>query len=405
MASVAIENTLFAEEREANRLKDEFLATLSHELRTPLNAILGWTQLLRADDVSPHDLTHGLEVIERNVKAQTRLIEDLLDVSRITTGKLRLNVRPMSLPAVVNGAVESARPAADAKGIRLESDVLDGIGELPGDPDRLQQVIWNLLSNAIKFTPSGGTVRVELARTPSGAAVHVRDTGRGIHPSFLPYVFDRFRQADSSSTRSHGGLGLGLTIVKHLVELHGGSVQAGHGSTFTVELPERPASAPAPRVAQDNGKERPGRPVPERLPDVEGIHVLAVDDEPDARELIRHVLERARVRVTMASSAEEALGLIDRLNPDVLVSDIGMPGTDGYMFIRQVRQRTPDRSGTVPAIALTAYVREEDRQKMIAAGFTAHVPKPLDANELVRTVGHLSGRTLFRRPEPELKRA
>jgi CheY-like chemotaxis protein len=271
-------------------------------------------------------------------------------------------------------------------------------------------VIWNLLSNAIKFTPAGGTVRVELARTAGGAAVHVRDTGRGIHPSFLPYVFDRFRQADSSSTRSHGGLGLGLTIVKHLVELHGGSVQAhsqgeGHGSIFTVELPERPAPAAAPHSARDNGKERQVRAVPERLPDVEGLHVLAVDDEPDARELIRHVLERARVRVTMASSAEEALGLIDRVSPDVLVSDIGMPGTDGYMFIRQIRQRTPDRSGTVPAIALTAYVREEDRQKMIAAGFTAHVPKPLDANELVRTVGHLSGRTLFRRPEPELKRA
>ena len=410
MASVAIENTLFAEEREANRLKDEFLATLSHELRTPLNAILGWTQLLRADEVGQADLTHGLEVIERNVKAQTRLIEDLLDVSRITTGKLRLNVRPTSLSAVVNGAIESARPAADAKGIALQSDVPNSIGDVSGDPDRLQQVVWNLLSNAIKFTPSGGTIRVEMAQTADGAAVHIRDSGRGIHPNFLPYVFDRFRQADSSSTRSHGGLGLGLTIVKHLVELHGGSVYAqsqgeGHGSTFTVELPAGRVPAPASPAPHGNGEQKPARPIPERLPDVEGLHVLAVDDEPDARELIRHVLERARVQVTMASSAEEALRMIDRAPPDVLVSDIGMPGTDGYMFIRQVRQRTPDRSGTVPAIALTAYVRDEDRQKMIAAGFTAHVPKPLDANELVRTIGHLSGRTLFRRPEPELKRA
>ena len=405
MASIAIENTLYAEEREANRLKDEFLATLSHELRTPLNAILGWTQLLRAGPSGDGDITHGLEVIERNVRAQTRLIEDLLDVSRITNGKLRLSVRPMLLPAIVQGAIDSARPAADAKGITLESYVAPDVAEINGDPDRLQQVVWNLLSNALKFTPSGGRVRVDADRANDRLFIRVSDTGKGIHPAFLPHVFDRFRQADSSTTRSHGGLGLGLTIVRHLVELHGGSVQAeslgeGQGSTFTVELPASGA-APAPAAAPkpENG-DRVSPPYDQRPVSLEGLRILAVDDEADALELIRHMLARTRAHIVTAASAREALELIEDSPPDILISDIGMPEADGYSLIRQVRRLGEDRGGKMPAIALTAYVREEDRAKMIAAGFTAHVPKPVEPAELIRVIGHISGRTF----QPALSR-
>jgi len=409
-ASSAIENTLFAEEREANRLKDEFLATLSHELRTPLNAILGWTQLLRASPADQTDVTHGLEVIERNVKAQTRLIEDLLDVSRITSGKLRLNVCPTDLAGVARSAVDSVRPAAEAKGIALDSHITDDVGEIPGDPDRLQQVVWNLLTNAIKFTPAGGRVRVDVDRASDLVWVRVSDTGKGINPSFLPYVFDRFRQADSSTTRSHAGLGLGLTIVRRLVELHGGSVHAeslgeGQGATFTVQLPAH-APAPAAGAAPSGDNGQSSAPIAaDFLPDLSGLHVLAVDDEPDALELIRQMLHRSGAVVAQAASAKEALAQIDRRPPDVLISDIGMPEADGYALIRQVRNLPPDRGGAVPAIALTAYVRDEDRARMIAAGFTSHVPKPVEAPELIRTIGHLSGRTHLSRPEPALKLA
>ena len=409
-ASIAVENTLFAEEREANRLKDEFLATLSHELRTPLNAILGWTQLLRAGPAGADDVCHGLEVIERNVKAQTRLIEDLLDVSRITSGKMRLSVRPMDLRPIIQSAIESVRPAAEVKQVRLEWNVPEDIGQMSGDPDRLQQVIWNLLTNAIKFTPSGGSVRVEVGRKAGQVRVRVSDTGKGINPAFLPHVFDRFRQADSSTTRSHGGLGLGLTIVRHLVEMHGGSVRAeslgeGQGATFTVELPAE-AHVPAAAAPSRGENGDPGRrAAPENLPDIEGLSILAVDDEADARELISTILRRTGARVVTAASAREALEELDRSTPDVLVSDIGMPEADGYSLIRQVRQRPADRGGNVPAIALTAYVREEDRNRMIHAGFTAHVPKPLEPPELIRTIGHLSGRTLAPRNRPALKLA
>ncbi len=399
MASIAIENALYAEERESNRLKDEFLATLSHELRTPLNAILGWTQMLRTAPASEADVQHGLEVVERNVRAQSRLIEDLLDVSRITSGKLRLNVRPMDITPVIEGALESAKPAAEAKRITLESDVPENPGGITGDPDRLQQVVWNLLSNAIKFTPAGGTVRVDVSRPPGRVVIRVSDTGKGINPSFLPYVFDRFRQADSSTTRSHGGLGLGLSIVRHLVELHGGSVSAdsageGRGSTFTVDLPERapmPLAAPSPRPSNGN---RVHSPEPEKTFDLAGLRILAVDDEPDARELIRHVLTRTRATVTVAASVAEALDVFNRQPPDVLVSDIGMPEADGYSLIHAVRRRPDPHSANVPAIALTAYVREDDRAKMLAAGFTAHVPKPVEPAELIRVISHISGRTM-----------
>lgn len=407
-ASIAIENTLFAEEREANRLKDEFLATLSHELRTPLNAILGWTQLLRGNPPHHEDVAHGLEVIERNVKAQSRLIEDLLDVSRITSGKLRLNVRPIEIAVVVCGAVDSVRPAAEAKAITIELHIPQDIGQIVGDPDRLQQVIWNLLTNAIKFTPSGGRVRVDVERASDRVWVRVSDTGKGIYPSFLPYVFDRFRQADSSTTRSHGGLGLGLTIVRRLVELHGGSVHAqslgeGRGATFTVQLPAQSGVDVADAgPASDNGRSAAFA-SSEFLPDLSGLQVLAVDDEPDALELIRQALQRSGAAVFLATSARDALAQFDDRPPDVLISDIGMPEADGYALIRRVRTLPPDRGGTVPAIALTAYVRDEDREKMIRAGFTSHVPKPVEAPELIRTIGHLAGRGAAGRLEPTLK--
>jgi signal transduction histidine kinase/DNA-binding response OmpR family regulator len=403
MASIAIENTLFAEEREANRLKDEFLATLSHELRTPLNAILGWTQLLRAGPMRDGDLDHGLEVVERNVKAQSRLIEDLLDVSRITSGKLRISVRPMPVAAVIEGAVQSARPAAEAKKIRLECDLSPDLGEITGDPDRLQQVVWNLLSNAIKFTPSGGSVCTDARRDADRIRIRVSDTGKGIRPDFLPYVFDRFRQADSSTTRSHGGLGLGLTIVRHIVEVHGGAVQAdspgeGQGATFTVELPLQAAETAGAAKPMNGEHASTSQAFPQRTFDLAGLFVLAVDDEPDARELIRQVLARRHADVEVAASAREALEMLESRPPDVLVSDIGMPEQDGYWLIRKVRQREPARGGNAPAIALTAYVREEDRAKMLAAGFTAHVPKPLEPAELVRVIAHISGRSMPRDP-------
>jgi signal transduction histidine kinase/DNA-binding response OmpR family regulator len=399
MASIAIENTLYAEEREANRLKDEFLATLSHELRTPLNAILGWTQLLRVGPVHNGDLDHGLEVIERNVKAQSRLIEDLLDVSRIASGKLRLNVRQMEVALVVQSAVDSALPAAEVKQMIIDCQIPADVGEITGDPDRLQQVVWNLLSNAIKFTSNGGVVTVRTQRRGERVQISVADTGKGIHPAFLPYVFDRFRQADSSTTRQHGGLGLGLTIVRHIAEMHGGHVHAdsageGKGATFTVELPVCATAPPVPGPATPGNGENTSPVSLEELPDLEGLHVLAIDDEPDARELIRHVLVRSNASVDVASSAAEALELMERRRPDVLVSDIGMPEMDGYALIRLVRQRAAERGGNVPAIALTAYVREEDRTRMIDAGFTAHVPKPVEACELVRVIGHISGRLL-----------
>ncbi|HEY8747142.1 MAG TPA: response regulator [Tepidisphaeraceae bacterium] len=400
MASIAIENTLYAEERESNRLKDEFLATLSHELRTPLNAILGWTQMLRTGPAAAADIAHGLEVIERNVKAQSRLIEDLLDVSRITTGKLRLTVRKMELASVIRGAIDSARPAAEARRIALDGEIPDDTGSILGDPDRIQQVVWNLLSNAIKFTPAGGRVTASVQRKGGRIEIRVADTGKGIEPTFLPYVFDRFRQADSSTTRSHGGLGLGLAIVRHLVELHGGTVSAdseghGRGSVFTVDLPERTVAEPGPLHAPrpQNGEHLP-MPGSEVAIDLKGLRILAVDDEPDARELIRHVLSRTGANVEVAASAQEALESIDRQMPDILVSDIGMPEADGYSLIREVRKIDPDRGGNMPAIALTAYVREEDRAKMLAAGFTAHVPKPVEPAELIRVISHISGRTM-----------
>ena len=387
MASIAIENTIFAEERETNRIKDEFLSTLSHELRTPLNAILGWTQLLRAGPMDG-ETEHAVEVIERNAKAQAKLVEDLLDVSRVTTGKLRLNTRTVQFDAIVRAAVDAIRPAAEERHLKLEMN-LQAEDCVNGDADRLQQVVWNLLNNAVKFTSSGGRIEVRLDRVGARLQLRVTDSGRGISPTFLPYVFDRFRQADSTSTRSHGGLGIGLTIVRRIVELHGGAVRAespgeGQGSTFIVILP---VSAVA------NGEcTNPSPPQENRETDLSGVSVLVVDDEPDARDVVARVLSRAGANATSAGSVHEAFQVMAQQRPDVIVSDIAMPDEDGYDLIRRLRELPANRGGSIPALALTAYAREEDRLRCIGSGFQAHLAKPVDPTELLAAVANLAAR-------------
>ena len=397
MGSIAIENTVYSQEREANRLKEEFLATLSHELRTPLNAIMGWTQLLRMNGYKGN-IERGMEVIDRNVKAQTKLVEDLLDVSRISTGKLRLNVRPIPLGPIVHAAIDAVQPTIDAKNLQLQRH-LDDAGDLlvPGDADRLQQVVWNLLSNAVKFTPNGGTVEVRLEQGDDQVHLHVADSGQGIDARFLPYVFDRFRQSDSSSTRTYGGLGIGLTIVRHVVELHGGSVRAdsdgvGQGSTFSISLPRqsashRPDESPS---AMESADAPPAPAAPEAL---RHLHILLVDDEADAREVIGEILSRYQAKVTSVESAREAMAHLSDHRPHVVLCDIAMPEEDGYALIRQIRQLPKDRGGTLPAVALTAYAREEDRVQAIRAGFQAHVAKPVEPDALVAAVGQVVSAT------------
>jgi signal transduction histidine kinase/ActR/RegA family two-component response regulator len=363
--------------RKANRLKDEFLATLSHELRTPLNAIIGWTRLLRAHAVPAERLDTALEKIERNAQVQTRLVEDLLEVSRITTGKLRLELRPVDLVAIANTAIDSINPAAETRGVSIQRRYAEPMLPTLGDPDRLQQVIWNLLSNAVKFTPSGGRVTMQLRRVGDMDEITVSDTGIGIDPSFLDNVFDTFRQADASSTRAHGGLGLGLSIVKRLVELHGGEVEArsegkGQGATFRVSLPVRvPAYhdgvAPVPLVAH-------GR--------LAGTSVLVVDDDRDTRELLESVLNTAGATVHTASSAQEGLASALELQPDVLLSDIAMPGQDGYHLLGQL-DAALGRSIPRVRIALSAFASQADRERSIAAGFDDHLAKPFDPVALV----------------------
>jgi PAS domain S-box-containing protein len=382
---------LYREAHEANRLKDEFLATLSHELRTPLNAIVGWTKLLEAGQLDEAAQKRAVATIDRNAKAQTQLIEDILDVSRIIAGKLTLNVRPVDLGLVVEGALDSVRHAAEAKGVRLVTDVARGIGSLDGDPDRLQQVAWNLVANAIKFTSRGGQVKVSLRNLDGQAELSVQDDGIGIKPEFVPHVFERFRQADSSSTRPHGGLGLGLAIVRHLVELHGGSVIAasegeGKGATFTVRLPRREAAVNVPAAA--------ARPAAAPAPRLSGVDVLVVEDDTDARELIRTVLEQLGAAVTAVASAREALATLDTHRPHVVLSDIEMPGMDGYAFMRAVRERPANLGGQVPAAALTAYARPEDRAAALEAGFQLHVAKPVQPEQLAAVVSGLAGRTM-----------
>ena len=387
---------LLEREQHANRLKDEFLATVSHELRTPLNAILGWARVLRTTNTGPAVQARALESIDRNALAQARLIEDILEVSRIVTGKLQLKVGPLDLTEVIDAALDVVRPAADAKSIRLERDVPAGGWPIIGDFDRLQQVIWNLLSNAVKFTPGSGVVRLGLTRGDGWDRIVVSDTGKGIDPGFLPHVFAPFRQADASTTRDHGGLGLGLAIVRQLVELHGGSVRAesegpGRGARFTVLLP---VSAHVPAVTRSR-VEAPTlkaiNTVPVPPPDLSGIRVLVVDDDPDARELVSATLGMYGADVASAESGGEALRLVARGVPDVVLSDIGMQGEDGYAFIRRLRVLPPESGGLVPAIALTAYAAPVDRAKALSAGFQLHVSKPFDPVDLARTVQRVAG--------------
>jgi signal transduction histidine kinase len=392
-----------SEAERASQMKDEFLATLSHELRTPLNAILGWSQLLATGSRDAEDVAEGLRTIARNARAQTQIIEDLLDMSRIISGKVRLDVQRIDLAPVIRAAVETVRPAAEAKGIRLHA-VLDPLAHpVSGDPDRLQQVFWNLLTNAVKFTPREGRVQVLLERVNSHVEVSVIDTGEGISPDFLPHVFDRFRQADASTTRRHGGLGIGLAIVKQLVELHGGTVRVksggpGHGSTFSVSLPvtvihPEPDSAPAVRRRHPAANSSDDA-TPNPCPSLAGVKVLVVDDEPDARALIKRLLGDCDAVVQTAGSAPEAMEMIQSGRPDVLVSDIGMAGEDGYSFIKRLRQLDATQGGRIPALALTAYSRSEDRTRAIAAGYQMHISKPVEPVELITMVASLAGRTV-----------
>ena len=395
---LAREQVARAESDAANRAKDEFLATISHELRTPLNAILGWGRMLRNSLLDEANFARGLDTIERNAKLQAQLIDDLLDVSRIISGKVRLTVMPVELRPVIEAAIDSVRPAAEAKNIRLQITLDTNTGLVSGDPDRLQQVIWNLLSNAVKFTNKGGRVQVRLERINSHVEVTVSDTGKGIPPEFLPYVFDRFRQADSSITRMHGGLGLGLAIVRHLTELHGGIVQAqspgeGQGATFSLRLPVLIVHGSG-RFAINADEANESSPAQEMdfgtSPSLEGLSILVVDDEADARELLKVILETRKAEVTTVASAAEAYETLEWLRPDVIISDIGMPGEDGYSLIRNVRlKEAQKRQGWKPAIALTAHARVEDRLRALSAGYQAHVAKPVEPTELVAVIASL----------------
>jgi PAS domain S-box-containing protein len=369
----------------ANRAKDDFLATISHELRTPLNAIIGWSHMLQRGRLDEATVTHAVRTIERNAKAQAQLIEDILDVSRVMSGKLRLNNEKVDIASVINAAVDSVQLAADSKDIKLRTMVDTSVRHTLGDSRRLQQVIWNLLSNAIKFTPSGGRVEILLERIGSDLQVKVSDTGEGINSSVLPYVFDRFYQADVGSTRRHGGLGLGLAIVRHLIELHGGSVHAespgeGCGTTFTFRLPLVTKYKFAPGVI------RTSTVVTEPPPSLEGVQILVVDDDPDTLQIMSVVLAEARANVQTAASAAEALEMLRWSQPDVLVSDLGMPNEDGYSLIRRLRARESDGQKPIPAVALTAYVRVEDRVRALSAGFNMFVPKPVEPNELITAI-------------------
>jgi signal transduction histidine kinase/ActR/RegA family two-component response regulator len=377
--------TLAEEADQANHLKDEFLATLSHELRTPLNALIGWARMLASDQLSPERTSHAIVVIERNAAALRRLIEDLLDTSRIMAGTFVIRAEPVNVLAVTQAAVETVMPAAAAKHIEVRlSAAPDSAEPVPGDANRLQQVALNLLNNAIKFTPDGGHVDVSLKREAASMQIKVADTGEGIAPEFLPHVFDRFRQADSTMSRTHSGLGLGLAIVRQLVEQHGGTVEAesggiGQGATFTVNLGGLPPSTPRERRSRPSNADTPHL-------SLDNVRILVVEDDPDARELTTITLEDAGATVTTASSVPEALGVLDVFHPDALVSDIGMPKDDGYALIRQIRQHEAEHGGLLPAVALTGYARAEDRAKTLAAGYHAHVAKPFDAAELTAAV-------------------
>lgn len=381
----------------ANQLKDEFLATLSHELRTPLTSIVGWAEMLGTPKLDPVASLRAIEVIRRNARMQVQLVDDLLDHSRIITGKLRMSVQPVDLGTIIIAAVDGLRPAAEAREIRLQLQLDSPAGQVSGDPDRLQQVAWNLISNAIKFTPKGGRVLVRMERVESDVEVTVSDTGKGIATEFLPHVFDRFRQADATSTRAFGGLGLGLAIVRQLVELHGGTVRVesegeGLGATFTVSLPLMAVRS----AVSAAGSAQPEFKLPELEcpPELNGLRVLVVDDEVDTCELLQFILEGCGAQVKTASSAAAALEAVAEEVFDVLISDIGLPDEDGYSLIAKVRALGRERGGKVPAAAaLTGYAGEEDRIRVLQSGFQIHVPKPISPSELVAVVANLAGRT------------
>ena len=383
-----------AEAEAANRSKDEFLAMVSHELRTPLNAITGWTSMLIAGGLEPERVKRALETIERNARSQAQLIDDLLDISRIISGKLRVEVTSVDISLVAETAFEGVRLAALSKGVTLEATIDGDNGLLTGDADRIQQIIWNLLSNAIKFTPKGGRVVLGVRRDERGVVISVEDSGQGIAPEFLPYVFERFKQADGTMTRAKGGLGLGLAIVKHLAELHGGTVEAhspglGQGATFCVVLP---ASGAEKEASKNSGTFVAAVPTFERPREVEGLRVLVLDDEADALELIRTLLESCKIKVTTVSTAADAYEVVKRMDIDVVLSDISMPVEDGFSFIRRVRLLPRDEGGRVPAVALTAYARLEDRTKALRAGFNSHVAKPVEASELLAVLSSFANR-------------
>jgi signal transduction histidine kinase/ActR/RegA family two-component response regulator len=379
-----------SEAEAANRIKDEFLATLSHELRTPLTSLLGWSSVLREARRDEKVLNQGLEAIDRNARVQAQLIDDLLDVSRIVSGKLNLEVRPLDITSVTRAAINVVRPAADAKGISLDYWAEPGLGAISADSARLHQIIWNLLSNAVKFTPNGGKICIRVEQDGADARVTVKDTGQGIEPEFLPRVFDRFLQADSSTTRSFGGLGLGLAIVRHLVELHGGTVSAqseglNKGATFSATFPllaERAEPFTMPH-SETNGMENHS---------LDGLRVLLVDDEAEAREILSTVMTRTGAEVTACHSASEALATLLEWKPDVILSDIAMPDEDGYSFIGKVRSLPREKGGETPAAALSAYARDIDRRQALAAGYQMHIAKPIAATQLVTMVARLAGR-------------
>ncbi len=389
---LASERAARSEAERAARMKDDFVSTLSHELRTPLNAILGWIGVLKQQQQSPETLAKAIDVIDRNSRRQSQMVDDLLDVSRIMSGKLRLDVQRLDVASAIEEAVASAQPAADAKGVRLVK-VLGSAAIIQGDPGRLQQVVWNLVSNAIKFTPRGGLVQVTLRKVNSHIHIQVSDSGQGIRADVLPHVFQRFRQGDASATRHHGGLGLGLAIVKNLVEMHGGSVEAasegeGLGSVFTVRLP----------LALAGARPEPIGETPESSPVtyddlLNGLHVLVLDDEADARDVVQRLLEDAGAQVRTVGTAADAMALLEQgFVPDIILSDIGMPDQDGYDFMRQVRGLAGDVA-EVPAAALTALARVEDRKRALMAGYQTHLAKPVDPSELVAMVASLTGRT------------
>lgn len=400
---LAIEERAQALEREraarielekASRMKDEFLAIVSHELRSPLNGILGWSRLLRTRRLPPDKTEQALASIERNAQAQTQLIEDLLDISRIIRGNIRLNLRPTDLIPIIHAALDTVRPTASTKSIQIEAQLAPIVGLVSGDPDRIQQIVWNLLSNAVKFTPEGGRVEIRLEQVDSRAQIQVIDTGKGIDPDFLPYVFDRFRQADATTTRTQGGLGLGLAIVRNLIELHGGKASVasqgeGKGATFTVQLPLLPV---IPSISELEELSVQRQTDWETTLNLNGLKILAVDDEADTREFLKTALEQFGASVTVAASSHETFQLLQTVKPDVLLSDIGMPGEDGYTLIRRVRSLPPEEGGQIPAVALTAYAREDDRLHALAAGFQMHIPKPIEPIQLLVVIDRLARR-------------